>query len=116
MLFSCPQCGKQYRTDDSLAGRQVTCKACGGNFSVPNQNMDTAPIPDRAADARAGYSNSTLDGDNDFLAGNHEIGSAPVVMRGGQSNDDRSRRADEIDYEICCFRFTLSRSHDSDAP
>jgi len=92
MRFSCPQCGKSYQADDSFAGRTANCKACGGSFQVPELSSDEA--------ASAGYANSTLDGNNDFSAGNAEIGSAPVTMRGGQSSDGRSRTADEIDYEI----------------
>ena len=97
MRFSCPQCGKQYQADDSFAGRTANCKACGGSFQVPlNAHGDRLPEHDSVAR----YANSTMDGDHDFAAGDHEIGSAPVTMRGGQSDDDRSRTADEIDYEI----------------
>ena len=92
MQFSCPQCGKSYQTDDSFAGRQVSCKSCGAAFRVPALTAGSA--------VAAQLVNSTLDGDNDFAAGNVEIGSAPVTMRGGQSHDDRNRAADAIDYEI----------------
>jgi uncharacterized protein (TIGR00266 family) len=43
---------------------------------------------------------STRDGDNDFLAGDTEISSAPVSISGGQSGDGRPRSSDEIDYQI----------------
>lgn len=48
----------------------------------------------------SGGANSTIDGDNEFMAGDVEITSAPLTMRGGQSNDGRNRSSDEIDYEI----------------
>jgi hypothetical protein len=28
-------CGKKYQVDDSLAGKRVKCKACGGGFTIP---------------------------------------------------------------------------------
>lgn len=102
MQFSCPQCGKSYRTDHSYAGQMANCKACGAAFKIPHQSDE--PIPATLVDQQrrnpAAYRNSTLDGDNDFAAGNTEIGSAPATLRGGQSADNRQRTADEIDYEI----------------
>ena len=90
MQFGCPQCGKQYRGDESSIGRSVACKACQCQFQVPDDSLPSADP----------YTNSTADGDNDFQAGNIEISSAPVSMRGGQSGDGRCRTSDEIDYEI----------------
>ncbi|QDT01714.1 hypothetical protein K227x_00810 [Rubripirellula lacrimiformis] len=110
MQFSCPQCGKQYQGEPSMAGRRVGCKACGGQFVIPSvaepddsfaMQPITASVAGRGgADPSSQLPNSTTDGDNDFLAGDVEIHSAPVSMRGGQSNDGRRRNADEIDYEI----------------
>lgn len=37
---SCPQCGKQYRVPDSVAGRRACCKACGGVMTIPAANAD----------------------------------------------------------------------------
>ena len=103
MQFHCPQCGKLYRAADSYLGQRVNCKACGGSFTVSDAGDDehgagagSSPRGRGVAD----YRNSTSDGDDDFLAGNEQLSSAPVTMRGGQSNDGRSRTADEIDYEI----------------
>lgn len=92
MQFSCPQCGKPYQADESFAGRMANCKACGGSFQIPGVVRQDAGL--------GRFTNSTLDGDNDFAAGTTEIGSAPVSLRGGQSHDGRQRTADEIDYEI----------------
>ena len=39
-------CGKKYQVDDSLAGKRVKCKACGGSFTIP-QNQ---PVPIAAPD------------------------------------------------------------------
>lgn len=112
MQFSCPQCGKTYQAADSLAGKTVRCKACGGDFNVPvpTAGNGNEMLPGSAArQAVAGNSrppvggaqaNSTTDGDNDFMAGNSELASAPVTLRGGQSDDGRPRNSDEIDYEI----------------
>ena len=90
MQFGCPQCGKQYRGDESSVGRSVVCSGCKQQFKVA--------LPQASSDGD--FTNSTMDGDDDFRAGNVEIASAPVAMRGGQSGDGRSRTADEIDYEI----------------
>lgn len=91
MEFSCPQCGKSYRTNDSFAGKTVLCKACQHSFVV---------APAAASVGAQPLTNSTLDGDSDFAAGENEIHSAELTMQGGQSNDGRVRRSDEIDYEI----------------
>lgn len=108
MQFSCPQCGKQYQAADSMAGKTARCKRCNSTFPVraDSDGDDTAPLlvgdevspPPGTAEGTS--ADSTMDGDNDFRAGDVEIGSAPVTMRGGQSNDGRRRSADEIDYEI----------------
>ncbi len=105
MQFSCPNCGKQYRGEASMVGRRVNCKACGSNFGIPETGeIDTPfsmqPANDARKSAAALLPNSTIEGDNDFMAGSNEIVTAPVALRGGQSNDGRSRTADEIDYEI----------------
>ena len=103
MRINCPQCGKQYRADDSFIGRAANCKACGGSFQVPQTAIGDRSIDHNRLSGRdrVGHcANSTLDGDNDFAAGDHEIGSAPVTMRGGQSDDHHTRSSDEIDYEI----------------
>ncbi|TWU00919.1 TIGR00266 family protein [Stieleria varia] len=115
MEFNCPMCGKRYQADDSLAGKQVGCKACGQQFSVPGGQdsgfdlSETLPAmspvaPSSPSSVRAGsgggFGNTTTDGDNRFAAGEIQMTTAPVTMRGGQSNDGVNRRADEIDYEI----------------
>lgn len=108
MQFSCPHCGHQYRTDDSVAGKSARCKACGTSFRVPSPHERApivAAIPDddslpgtpAPAAVRPGSPRGERD---DFRAGEAEIESAPVTFRGGHSNDGRTRRADEIDYEI----------------
>jgi uncharacterized protein (TIGR00266 family) len=47
----------------------------------------------------SGVFNSTLDSDQKFSAGNHQLGSARPSMSGGHSGGG-PRRSDEIDYEI----------------
>tara|TARA_R110002049_G_scaffold4601_4_gene31834 strand:- start:58466 stop:59578 length:1113 start_codon:yes stop_codon:yes gene_type:complete len=103
MKFSCPQCGKQYQNSPKIAGRRVSCQACGGTFQAPamvSESPVAAQVVQRPPVGTGGSGNSTLDGDDEFMAGNVEIQSAPVTLSGGQSNDGRSRLADEIDYEI----------------
>ncbi len=109
MQFACPQCGKQYRGEPSMAGRRVNCKGCGANFNIPTFDGDDQPFAMTSPPPRPNvmrpenanpFSNSTTDGDREFMAGQNEISSAPVALRGGQSNDGRARTADEIDYEI----------------
>ncbi len=95
MQLSCPECGKQYQIPASLAGRQVACRACGARFMIPGGEQDAG------TDVTAGqFRDSTANGDNEFMAGDIEITSAPVTMRGGQSDDGGNRSSDEIDYEI----------------
>lgn len=107
MQFSCPQCGKRYQKKPSVAGQRVTCKPCGGSFVVPDPEADSSVVqpqlvtpPTDGTDASKPFVNSTMDGDRDFRAGDIELATAPVTLRGGQSNDGRTRSADEIDYEI----------------
>ena len=62
MQIGCPQCGKQYQVDPSLAGRQVACKACGERFIIGGEPS---------------VMDSSIDGDQEFMAGDIEITSAP---------------------------------------
>lgn len=111
MDFSCPMCGKRYQAADSLAGKQVGCKACGQHFTVPGGASDAILLDESLPEMQsapagatnetpAHFANSTADGDNRFTAGEIQMTTAPVTMRGGQSNDGVRRSADEIDYEI----------------
>lgn len=34
--FECPDCSREYRVKDELAGRRVTCKGCGEKIQVPD--------------------------------------------------------------------------------
>ncbi|MGZ0167652.1 MAG: TFIIB-type zinc ribbon-containing protein [Planctomycetales bacterium] len=36
--FECPDCSREYRVKDELAGRNVTCKGCGEKISIPDQD------------------------------------------------------------------------------
>ena len=38
--FECPECSREYRIKDELAGRKVTCKGCGSRISIPNGYED----------------------------------------------------------------------------
>lgn len=112
MLFSCPQCGKQYRGESSAVGRSARCKACGQDFTIPAPEATVVEEPVAGVSDQHSYAasigqpgssryiNRTRDGDDEFLAGSVEISSAPATMQGGQSNDGQTRRSDEIDYEI----------------
>ncbi len=33
--FSCPQCGKGFKADDKFVGKNVRCKQCGAQTTVP---------------------------------------------------------------------------------
>jgi len=34
--FECPDCSREYRVKDELAGRKVTCKGCGEKIFIPD--------------------------------------------------------------------------------
>jgi len=38
--FECPDCSREYRVKDALAGRGVTCKDCGTQIDVPDPAAD----------------------------------------------------------------------------
>ena len=40
--FECPVCAQQLSVEDSLAGADVECPRCGGNFNAPS--VDTGPL------------------------------------------------------------------------
>lgn len=85
-----------------MIGRPVACRSCKNQFTVPQPHA-TQVVDDRlpgSPQANNMSGNTTMDGDDDFMAGDVELSSAPVALRGGQSNDGRARTADEIDYEI----------------
>jgi uncharacterized protein (TIGR00266 family) len=100
MRITCPHCGKQYQNSEAIAGRRVSCKACGTGFVAPELDAEVAGAYASPSHRSAASIDSTIDGDNEFLAGDVEVASAPVTMRGGQSGDHRRQNADEIDYEI----------------
>lgn len=51
--FECPDCSRECRVKDTLAGRGVTCKDCGTKINVPNpdaeddrwDDYDEEPVP-----------------------------------------------------------------------
>ena len=38
--FECPDCSREYRVKDTLAGRGVTCKDCGTKINVPDPDAE----------------------------------------------------------------------------
>ncbi len=38
--FECPDCSREYRVKDELAGRKVTCKDCNSRISIPDGYED----------------------------------------------------------------------------
>ena len=42
--FKCSQCGKQYSTPSSFAGKTLNC-TCGMKLTVPNANAAVQPTP-----------------------------------------------------------------------
>jgi DNA-directed RNA polymerase subunit M/transcription elongation factor TFIIS len=44
IAFSCPECGKQYKVKDELAGKPVTCKSCSAPIRVPSRTV-AASVP-----------------------------------------------------------------------
>lgn len=43
---TCPSCGKGYRWQSALFGKEVPCKACGASFKIPSQpGPGIAPPP-----------------------------------------------------------------------
>ncbi|WP_235034330.1 TIGR00266 family protein [Roseiconus lacunae] len=103
MEFNCPMCGKHYQAGDDLAGKMVNCRTCGHAFPVPrltsNGGTSTGEDP-FANESLASGVDSTTNSDDRFAAGEVQVTSAPVTMRGGQSSDGVARTSDEIDYEI----------------
>lgn len=58
IAVECEICGKQYKLNDSLAGKKVNCKACGTAIMVPGgDDDDLAELDDRPA-RRKGASSS----------------------------------------------------------
>jgi len=49
--LSCPQCGKQYRLKDEMAGKQAKCRGCGKRLSIP----DAKPEPSQPDDELDAY-------------------------------------------------------------
>jgi DNA-directed RNA polymerase subunit RPC12/RpoP len=51
ITFRCEHCGKQFRVEDKFAGRQTTCRGCGGEIQIPiiDRSQDIAQ-PQIAAD------------------------------------------------------------------
>lgn len=50
IAVECEICGKQYKLNDSLAGKKVNCKACGTAIMVPGgDDDDLAELDDRPA-------------------------------------------------------------------
>jgi hypothetical protein len=47
--FSCPQCGKQYKVDDRLAGKSAPCKQCGQKMRIPAPAAAASDEPDLSA-------------------------------------------------------------------
>ena len=45
IVFSCPRCDRKYSVSDAMAGRRVTCKACGQERTVPTSAPPSAPPP-----------------------------------------------------------------------
>ena len=44
-----PECGKWYTVAESMAGKTVKCKACGGTFVIATDPNATAPAPARSS-------------------------------------------------------------------
>ncbi|MEL6104519.1 MAG: AIM24 family protein [Planctomycetota bacterium] len=97
MEFNCPMCGKRFQAGEEMAGQVVNCKSCSQTFRIPGGSP--APTPETNFQPVSG-SDSTTDGDDQFMAGEVRMSTAPVTMRGGQSNDGVNRTSDEIDYEV----------------
>ena len=47
---SCPGCTKGYRWSDTMVGRQVACKNCGEQFTVPGEPGEGQPLADTLTD------------------------------------------------------------------
>jgi hypothetical protein len=45
IAFKCLQCGKSYQAPDNLAGKTITCRACGAAMAVPGGASVSAPLP-----------------------------------------------------------------------
>ncbi|MGZ0167174.1 MAG: MJ0042-type zinc finger domain-containing protein [Planctomycetales bacterium] len=64
--FECPDCSREYRVKDELAGRGVTCKDCGTKINVPDPDAEDeewddydeepAPAPARRRPKKSGTS------------------------------------------------------------
>ena len=98
---SCQQCGKQYVAPESLAGKTIRCKACGGSFQIP---LTGGMVDNDASLPEASLPANPMGPDDDFVA-------ASAAMTDGPSNRIHAQAesytgtssptiADEIDYEI----------------
>lgn len=48
--FECPDCSREYRVKDELAGRRVTCKGCGEKIQVPDPDAEEDEYGDEWGD------------------------------------------------------------------
>jgi dienelactone hydrolase len=48
IAFRCPQCGKEYVADDQMAGKGLTCKACGSVVRIPIATAPKAAAPPKS--------------------------------------------------------------------
>src|SRR5688572_1386375 len=48
--MQCPKCGKQYRLNEQVAGKQIRCQACQEIFRAPEMAYDASLIADALPD------------------------------------------------------------------
>jgi serine/threonine-protein kinase len=77
----CPTCGRQYKVEDSLAGRRVRCKQCGTRFAVADPVGGSPSTPAPAAPADAGDTvRSTTEGRDTRPEGPSPVPAVPAEM------------------------------------
>lgn len=52
-VMQCPECGKQYRLTEQVAGKQIRCQACQNIFRAPDVALDAAVVADAVPDKPA---------------------------------------------------------------
>lgn len=76
IAVECDICGKQYKLNDSLAGKKVNCKACGSAMQVPGgDDDDVMELDDRPVRRKSGGKKSGK--------GKKSSGSMGLIIGGG---------------------------------
>jgi uncharacterized protein (TIGR00266 family) len=78
--MQCPKCGKQYRLNEQVAGKQIRCLACQQVFRAPDMALDAAVVADAISDRPPGSSDEI-----DYEVFGSEMQYAEVTLDPGET-------------------------------